>query len=81
MVQRGGKLEWDVVRQDLEALCEVDVRDGSEWYQLRTALPGVAGKVLRAVGVAVPPAITPLEGVVPKALRDPDSVAVSPTLL
>ena len=57
--ERGWKLEWDAVRQDLEALAEVEVREGEQWYLLRTALQGAAGKVLQAVGVAVPPPVRP----------------------
>lgn len=58
--------EWDVIRQDLEALAEVEVREGEQWYLLRTALQGVAAKVLQAVGVAVPPPVETMENVVPK---------------
>ena len=65
LATRGWKYEWRVIRQDLEALSEVDVRDGEQWYLLRTALQGVAGKVLQAVGVAVPPSVRPVPDVVP----------------
>ena len=41
-------------------LPEVEVRDEESWYLLRTALKGVAGKVLQAVGVAPPPSVRPL---------------------
>jgi transposase len=51
------KFEWDAIRRDLESLSEVTVREGEQWYNLRTALQGVTGKVLQAVGVAVPPAV------------------------
>ncbi len=64
---RGWKYEWDVIRQDLEALSEVEVREGDQWYLLRTALQGVAGKVLQAVGVAIPPSVQPARNVVPTA--------------
>ena len=40
-------------------LPEVEVRDEESWYLLRTALQGVAGKVLQAVGVA-PLSVRPL---------------------
>ena len=33
---------------------EIEVRQGEDWYYLRTALPGVAGKALQAAGVAHP---------------------------
>lgn len=54
------KFEWDDICRDLESLSEVAVREGEQWYNLRTALQGVAGKVLQAVGVAVPPAVKPV---------------------
>lgn len=64
---RESKLEWDVIRRDLESLAEVEVRDGEQWYLLRTALQGVTGKVLQAVGLAVPPAMRTIENVVPRS--------------
>ena len=57
---KGLQVGWAEVKQDLEALQEVEVRDGESWYLLRTALQGVAGKVLQAVGVAPPPSVRPL---------------------
>jgi transposase len=65
LAARGRKLEWDVIRQDLEALSEVEVREGSDWYLLRTALQGVAGVVMQAAGVAVPPLVKPAANVAP----------------
>lgn len=66
LAARGWKYEWDVVRQDLEALSEVEVREGDQWYLLRTALQGVAGKVLQAVGLAIPPSVRPAGNAVPR---------------
>jgi hypothetical protein len=63
---RDSKLEWDVIRSDLESLAEVEVRDGEQWYLLRTALQGVTGKILQAIGVATPPSVRPITDVVPK---------------
>jgi hypothetical protein len=63
----GWKYEWDVIRQVLRALTEVEVREGDQWYLLRTALQDVAGKVPQAVGVAIPPSVQPLQDMV---LRD-----------
>lgn len=62
---RGGPLEWDHIRQDLRALAEVEVREGDQCYLLRTQLLGVAGRVIQAAGVAIPPPVRPLVGVVP----------------
>ena len=42
----GGHLEWGVIKQDLEALAEVEVMDGPQWYLLWTSLQRVVGKVL-----------------------------------
>jgi hypothetical protein len=58
--------EWDVICRDLESLSEVEVRDGEQWYLLRTALQGVTGKALQAVGVAVPPPVRPAPDAVPR---------------
>lgn len=50
-----GEFEWDQIVRDLEALYEVEVdQDGRLWY-LRSPLQGIAGKVFKAAGVAVPP--------------------------
>jgi hypothetical protein len=60
-------LEWADIRRDLAALMEIEVRQREDWYYLRTALQGVAGKALQAAGVAIPPAVRPIpENVVPK---------------
>lgn len=59
LASQGLKLEWDVIRQDLEALDQAEVREGNQWYLLRSPLQGVAGKVLQAVGIAIPPPIRP----------------------
>jgi len=47
--------EWDEVRQDLDALYEVEVESNGGTYLLRSPLQGVCGKVFKAVGVAIPP--------------------------
>jgi hypothetical protein len=70
LAAHGGPLEWADIRRDLAALAEVEVREGTERYRLRTALQGIAGLVLQAVGVRAPPHVQPLleeaENVVPK---------------
>ena len=60
LAARGWNLEWNDIRHDLEALAEVEVREGEESYLLRTPLQGIAGKVLQAVGVAIPPTVRPV---------------------
>lgn len=47
--------EWDEIRQDLDALYQVEVKQNGRTWILRNPLQGVAGKVLRACGVAIPP--------------------------
>jgi hypothetical protein len=65
--QRGWQLEWADIRRDLSSLAEIEVRQGEDWYYLRTALQGVAGKALQAAGVAIPLSVRPItENVVPK---------------
>jgi hypothetical protein len=66
VADRGWQGEWADIRRDLLALAEVEVRDADQWYLLRTALQGIAGKICQAVGVSIPPPIRPLENVVPK---------------
>ena len=63
---QGLELEWGAVRQDLKSLVEVEAREGEQWYWLRTALQGTTGKVLKAVGVAIPPTLRPAPAVVPR---------------
>jgi hypothetical protein len=51
----GGEFEWNQMRQDLEALYEIEVeQDGKTWL-LRSPLQGCAGKIFKACGVVVPP--------------------------
>ena len=64
---KGWSLEWGNIRQDLAALQEVEVCSSGQWYLLRSALPGDAGKLLQAAGVAIPPPVRPVRVVVPKA--------------
>ena len=52
----GLKFEWEDIKRDLCALEEVDVElDGQPWL-LRTDIRGTCAQVLKAVGVAAPPA-------------------------
>jgi transposase len=61
LAAHGLQPEWAALQRDLAALTEVRVRDGDQWYLLRPPLLGVAGAVLQAVGVAVPPPVRPAE--------------------
>lgn len=59
LAAKGWQVEWNELCQDLEALSEVEVSQDKEKYLLRTPLQGVAGKVLQAAGVAIPPPVRP----------------------
>lgn len=59
--KRGYRLEWADIFRDLAALEEVKVRHQGKHYLLRTPLKGVCGKVLQAVGVAIPPTVREVE--------------------
>ncbi|MEW6213929.1 MAG: IS1634 family transposase [Nitrospirota bacterium] len=52
------KAEWDEMRQDIDTLYEVEIEHEGKKYLLRSPLQGMCGKVLKAVGVAVPPSVT-----------------------
>jgi hypothetical protein len=53
-------LEWERVKQDLEALSEVEVFESGRAWWLRTEFQGCASQVLRAVGVGAPPSLRPV---------------------
>ena len=52
--KRDEQPEWSDIIRDLAALQEVEVEQDGERYRLRLPLQGVCGKVLQAVGVAIP---------------------------
>lgn len=52
------KAEWDEMRQDIDALYEVEIEHEGKRYLLRSPFQGICGKVLKAVGVAAPPSVT-----------------------
>ncbi len=55
LAAKGVKLEWEDVKQDLQALKEVEVFEGPQVYWLRSELSGCASQVFRALGIAAPP--------------------------
>ena len=59
---KGLILEWEDVKQDLEALSEVEVFEGEDRYRLRTEFAGCTGKVFRGLGIAAPSAVRLVEG-------------------
>lgn len=58
--QRGQHVEWADILRDLERVQQVEVDFQGKQFALRTELEGSAGKVFRAVGVAVPPTVQQL---------------------
>ena len=59
-----------LLKQELEALAEVEVFEEEETYWLRTELKGVAGKVLSPCRIRIPGMVRP--GSVPPAPPVPD---------
>lgn len=55
--QYGLDFEWADIKQDLKALQEVAIDENGKRLALRSSCLGVCGKVLQAVGVALPPTI------------------------
>ncbi len=53
----GFEFEWADIKQHLKALQEMTVEENDKKLAIRTACLGVCGKVLRAVGVALPPTV------------------------
>lgn len=51
------KAEWDEIRQDIDALYEVEIEHEGKKYLLRSPLQGMCGKVFKAVGVGIPPSV------------------------
>jgi len=59
LAQRGYKLEWADILQDLERLQEIDLTVNTKGYRLRTEAEGCVAKVFQACGVALPPQLQP----------------------
>ena len=60
LAQRGYKLEWADILQDLERLQEIELTVNAKGYRLRTETAGCVGKLFQACGVALPPELQPL---------------------
>lgn len=52
-----GKVEWEEMKQDMDALYEVELEQQGKRYLLRSPLQGLCGKILKEVGVAAPPTV------------------------
>ena len=53
----GHSFEWADIKQDLETLQEVTIKDRDKTLAVRTECMGTCGKIFQAVGVAIPPTI------------------------
>jgi hypothetical protein len=58
----GHSFEWSDIKQDLKSLQEVTIEEEGKKLVIRTQCEGTCGKVFKAVGVAVPPAIREIAG-------------------
>lgn len=59
LAEKGWTLEWADVIRDVEELVETEISVGGKGYVIRSEARGVAGKVARAAGVALPPTLRP----------------------
>jgi hypothetical protein len=57
LAAKGFRYEWNAVKRDLEALTVTRLDDGIKIQEVRSVCKGVAGKLFRAVGVAIPPTV------------------------
>ena len=53
----GHVFEWSDIKQDLKALQQVTIEEGSKRFAIRSECKGHCGKIFQAVKVALPPAI------------------------
>ena len=65
MEARGWPLHWDRLRDDLDDLEEITVRNSGKTFVVRTRTKGDAGKAIQAVGVAFGPVVRLLESTGP----------------
>ena len=57
--EKGWRLEWADVIRDVEELVEMEISVQGKGYVIRSETQGVAGQVVKAVGVALPPTLRP----------------------
>jgi len=65
MEGRGWPLHWDRLRDDLDDLEEITVRNSGKTFVVRSRTKGDAGKAIQAVGVAFGPVVRLLESTGP----------------
>ncbi len=61
MEERGWRPEWQRLKDDLDALEEITVRNSGRTFVVRTTTRGDAGKALQAAGVALGPTVRRVE--------------------
>ncbi len=61
LAAKGRTFEWAQVIRDLEQMQQVEVEHQGHRFLLRSELPGTAGRVFQAAGVAVPPTVQQLD--------------------
>jgi transposase len=66
IAEHGWEVEWERLKNDLEALEEITVENAAQTFVLRSQTRGDAGKALQAAGVALRPSVRLL----PKAKGD-----------
>jgi Transposase DDE domain len=65
--RRGWDLEWADVISDLDRLQEVEMSIAGKSYVVRTETQGAVGKVFQVCGVALPPTLRAVQGVLEEA--------------
>jgi hypothetical protein len=59
--RRGWQVEWERLRDDLDALEEMTIHTAGRSFVVRSATEGVAGKAIQAAGVALGSAVRLLD--------------------
>jgi transposase len=57
MDARGWRVEWQRLKDDLDALEEITVENAGQTFVIRSRIRGDAGKALQAAGVALGPTV------------------------
>jgi hypothetical protein len=61
MERRGWHVEWERLREDLDAVEEMTIHTAGRSFVVRSATEGEAGKAIQAAGVALGPAVRLLD--------------------
>src|SRR5574340_301875 len=63
--RRGWEVEWERLRNDLDALEEITIQTAGRSFVVRSVTEGAAGKAIQAAGVALGPAVRLLDDPLP----------------